>query len=126
MLETGQEALQEEQEEQVGQVTLQRKPSPRAQVLKSTAASPPWELQPVDQLSRQPSITQSSDTGSFLKKPGAEVEPTGLINDERYVPHDTYATEETPWTPNYPPSTPTELVDYDILASLVLRALTSW
>ena len=48
--------------------------------------------------------------------PGAEDEPTGLIQDDRFRPADTYANDHPTWVPDYPDSHPTSLVDYDVLA----------
>ena len=42
--------------------------------------------------------------------PGAEDEPTGLIQDERFRPADTYANDHPTWVPDYPDSNPTSLV----------------
>ena len=47
--------------------------------------------------------------------PGAEDEPTGLIQDDRFRPADN-ANDHPTWVPDYPDSHPTSLVDYDVLA----------
>ena len=47
---------------------------------------------------------------------GAEDESTGLIQDDRYRPADTYANDHPTWVPDYPDSHSTSLVDYDVLA----------
>ena len=55
--------------------------------------------------------------------PGAEDEPTGLIQDERFRPADTYANDHPTWVPDYPDSHPTSLVDYDVLAQWLAQHL---
>ena len=55
--------------------------------------------------------------------PGAEDEPTGLIQDDRYRPADTYANDHPTWVPDYPDSHPTSLVDYDVLAQWLAQHL---
>ena len=48
--------------------------------------------------------------------PDAENEPTGLIQDTRFRPADTYANDYPTWVPDFPESHSTSLVDYDVPA----------
>ena len=79
-----------------------------------------WADQPADELYRP--VENMSDLDYRLYPtnsrtlPGAEKEPTGLIQDTTYRPADTYANEQPTWVPEYPDSHPTRLVDYDLLA----------
>ena len=87
----------------------------------------PFADQPSDELYRP--ILDYPDLGYRLYPincralPGAADEPTGLIQDERFRPADTYANNEPTWAPNYPESHPSRLVDYDVLAQWLAQHL---
>ena len=95
-------------------------PSPRTQTEK-TGAIPqaPWMDRPADELYvpiiEVPDLEYRLYPATSRALPGAEAEPTGVINGERCQPADAYATTESSWIPNYPQSHPSPLVDYDIL-----------
>ena len=94
-------------------------PSPRIQTdLSGAVPRMPWD-QPADELYRP--IEDAPDLGyrfypvNTRALPGANEEPTGLVQDATYRPADTYANNQPTWVPDYPNSHPTKLVDYDLV-----------
>ena len=103
-------------------------PRPRTQTdLSGAVPQLPFADQTSDELHRP--IIDYPDFGYRLYPvnsrvlPGAEDEPTGLIQDARYCPADTYANDQPTWVPNYPDSHLTRLVDYDVLAQWLSQHL---
>ena len=79
----------------------------------------PWADQPADELYRPidtPDLGYRIYPVNSRTLPGADEEPTGLIQDVTYRPADTYANDQPTWVPDYPDSHPTRLVDYNLLA----------
>ena len=90
--------------------------SPRTQ---TDLSHPVPRLAFMDQLSDElysPDLAYKLYSINLQPLSGAENKPTGLIQDTRFRPADTYANDHPTWVPKYPESHPTSLVDYDVLA----------
>ena len=103
-------------------------PSPRTQTdLSDAVPRLAFMDQPSDELYRpildSPDLAYKLYPINLRPLPGAEDEPTGLIQDTRFRPADTYANDHPTWVPEYPESHPTSLVDYDVLAQWLAQHL---
>ena len=103
-------------------------PSPRTQTdLSDAVPRLAFMDQPSDELYRpildSPDLAYKLYPINLRPLPGAQDEPTGLIQDTRFRPADRYANDHPTWVPDYPESHPTSLVDYDVLAQWLAQHL---
>ena len=96
-------------------------PSPRTQTdLSDAVPRLAFMDQPSDELYRpildSPDLAYKLYPINLRPLPGADDEPTGLIQDTRFRPADTYPNDHPTWVPDHPDCHPTSLVDYDLLA----------